>query len=342
MLIFLFAAELARKDVQTTERFKSLDEIDTQLDALEAALSEAKSPSVPPADSAGLSAIQVDTSKLVGEWTEALNGPLIEELEPSSRDLFSATGLPSSGDASSSADTPPLRTYDLQHFIALGIILPMRFFDIPSDPREEAEIEIVLPTVFQSRAAEDALRPALFLKRDQLIAIADQWRALRDKHQDEYSKLSTLRQRLLTSGEVRAARISDQLEQLKSARAKYLESLYTGKVTGVVPTSSDQPQDSTSSIVLSVQTNINRFGPLLIIMFMISILLALYKYDMRLSAYYHSRADALEMLEAGIDVANFDKLAASLSPEKYDFGKMPKSPADQAIELAKSVLSRTP
>jgi hypothetical protein len=342
VLIFIFAAELARNDVQTTDRFKSLDEIDAQLDAIEKAFGEAKSPSIAPEGYSALRTSQGDASKLVAEWREVLTASLVvEELAESTLISTNSAGQAAGEVALAVGEVPP-RALDLQQFVSIGVLLPMRFYLNPDDPRSEGYVTIMLPTLFRSRAPDETIRRNLAASRDQLIAIADKWRTLHVTYQDEFGMLSAQRQRLLASGEERAIRLDGQFELLKQARDNYLRSFYAGKVTGIIPTTIDQDSDAKDSLVLAVQTNINRFGPLLIIMFMISILLALYKYDARLSAYYHSRADALEMLDAGVDTDRFDKLATALSPEKYDFGKMPRSPADQAVEIAKSVLSRSP
>ena len=42
------------------------------------------------------------------------------------------------------------------------------------------------------------------------------------------------------------------------------------------------------------------------------------------------------------DIEEFGKLVRELSPETYDFGKMPKSPADHAVDLAKAMIEKLP
>ncbi len=102
---------------------------------------------------------------------------------------------------------------------------------------------------------------------------------------------------------------------------------------------SSQPTTVPSSITVPflIQTNITRFGPLLLILFFVGILVNLYRYNIRLSGYYDARADALEFIAAGIDGDIFEKIVSSVSPKHYDFGKTPTSPADQAVELVKTI-----
>ena len=96
-------------------------------------------------------------------------------------------------------------------------------------------------------------------------------------------------------------------------------------------------KDNQSELYFLLSTNVIRFGPLIIIFFFSSVLINLYRYCIRLSAYYHARADALELLSEDIDCERFNLLTDALSPESYDLGKIPKSPMDQAIEIAKLI-----
>ena len=89
-----------------------------------------------------------------------------------------------------------------------------------------------------------------------------------------------------------------------------------------------------------IQTNITRFGPIFLALFFVGILVNLYRYNIRLSGYYDARADVLELLELGIDPDVFEKLASSLSPQQYDFGKNPQTVIDQAVDLTKTLVNK--
>jgi hypothetical protein len=77
---------------------------------------------------------------------------------------------------------------------------------------------------------------------------------------------------------------------------------------------------------------------MLLMIFLAAILVVLYRYNMRLAAFYDARADALRLADKLPDL-RFDELVTSLSPDSIDFGRMPKSPADQVVALAREIIS---
>ena len=95
------------------------------------------------------------------------------------------------------------------------------------------------------------------------------------------------------------------------------------------------------SVPFIIQTNITRFGPMLIILFFVSILINLYRYDMRLAAYYDARADALRLCGSDLDIDVFTELTSSLSPDLHDIGKPPKLPTDYLIDVAKTAIGNS-
>jgi len=79
--------------------------------------------------------------------------------------------------------------------------------------------------------------------------------------------------------------------------------------------------------------------PGVLLLFLLSTLSALYRYSLRMSGFYHSRADALELLQAGLDEKQkvaLTALATDLAADKVEFGKA-NTPTDQAVELAKAI-----
>lgn len=66
------------------------------------------------------------------------------------------------------------------------------------------------------------------------------------------------------------------------------------------------------------------------VFFLAQVLIRLYQYNLRLSAFWESRADAVLLKRSiGVDKAkSFSGLVNTLSPESYDFGSRPKSPTD--------------
>jgi hypothetical protein len=90
-----------------------------------------------------------------------------------------------------------------------------------------------------------------------------------------------------------------------------------------------------STVVSLIATNVTRFGTLAIITFLISILMSLYRYNIRLYAFYMARADALRM-KGELGRVSLVALASSLTPG-VDFGKAPQTPTEQVIELVRVV-----
>lgn len=74
-----------------------------------------------------------------------------------------------------------------------------------------------------------------------------------------------------------------------------------------------------------------RIGAILILIFLVQILIRLYRYDTRLAAYYDARANAIE-LHMHDTTLPFDKIINLLSPDLYDIGS-PKSPSESLINL---------
>ncbi|MDP5215784.1 hypothetical protein Q5Y75_01000 [Ruegeria sp. 2205SS24-7] len=97
---------------------------------------------------------------------------------------------------------------------------------------------------------------------------------------------------------------------------------------------SDQVQTT-----LLVSTLSTRVGAMLLIIFLVQILVNLYRYNTRLASFYEGRADALEIAPSPA-ASGFTELIHAISPDNLDFGKTPASPAEHAVTLAREVLAR--
>jgi hypothetical protein len=73
------------------------------------------------------------------------------------------------------------------------------------------------------------------------------------------------------------------------------------------------------------------------VFFAVTIMVAMYRYSMRLSAHYDACADALELSRGAAD-ERFYQLVRSLSLGNIHFGKVPNSPVDHTVELLEAVL----
>lgn len=102
----------------------------------------------------------------------------------------------------------------------------------------------------------------------------------------------------------------------------------------------DRQKDQASSQLLLIQTSVTRFGVVLIMVFLVQILVSLYRYNMRLSAFYFGRADALVLLNKM--PSELRTLVDVISPDKLDFGKPPRTPAEEAGGLLQAWAGRVP
>ena len=95
---------------------------------------------------------------------------------------------------------------------------------------------------------------------------------------------------------------------------------------------------NSSNIIISA--SVIRIGIVLLLIFLVQILVSLYRYTYRLSAFYDARADALELLEPEEEITTetIEKIAVLLSPGNINFGKTPQSPTAQAIDIAKEII----
>lgn len=112
--------------------------------------------------------------------------------------------------------------------------------------------------------------------------------------------------------------INDEISSLKSER--------NGENNTNGNAFSDKSFLSTASI---------RFGVTIIILFFVQVLVNLYKYNIRLSAYYEAKADAL--LISNGDLELFEKLSNNMSPNELHFGKAESTPIDKLIDMATKI-----
>ena len=86
-----------------------------------------------------------------------------------------------------------------------------------------------------------------------------------------------------------------------------------------------------------VTLNITRIGLVVLILFLVGVFTALYRYNLRLAAFYDSRADALMMLGSQDHDHTLGELADIFGPDSIEFVKA-RAPADQFMDLAKEAI----
>ena len=97
------------------------------------------------------------------------------------------------------------------------------------------------------------------------------------------------------------------------------------------------------------QTLAAQVPPGILLLFLLATLGGLYRYNLRLAGFHHARADVLELILMGRaapgaalsqeELGRIAALAEALAADKVEFGKG-NAPSDQAVEIAKAVLSR--
>ena len=95
--------------------------------------------------------------------------------------------------------------------------------------------------------------------------------------------------------------------------------------------------DTHSTIISSIAT---RAGCVFLLYFLVQIFVTVYRFNIRLAGYYDARADVLQML-GSLEKPGLKNFVGLFSPEKLDFGKPPKGPAKEIVELLKTMAAAT-
>jgi hypothetical protein len=158
---------------------------------------------------------------------------------------------------------------------------------------------------------------------------------------DEVSNLQTGMDAIIAMD----GRTTEAVDTLKAMSSK-LDSLTQG-MNKLSDNSGTNPLTD-RSLYLTLST---RFGSIPLLLFLVQILVTMYRHNIRLAAHYDSRADALLIvvdalnLSAGVTVADWEKFVERLAiPENLDFGrpKVPKMPgpaADSTRDMFTEILS---
>ena len=85
-----------------------------------------------------------------------------------------------------------------------------------------------------------------------------------------------------------------------------------------------------------VRTSLIRFGGVTVILFLISILIPVYRYNIRLGTYYLARADTLK-LYCDSEISDFGQIIQLFTPA-YEFEKEPTTPIESMSSFMKDAL----
>ena len=95
-----------------------------------------------------------------------------------------------------------------------------------------------------------------------------------------------------------------------------------------------QPPDVTTYLVSSMST---RIGSVLLLVFLVQILVSLYRYTMRLAAFYDSRADILKLMDFELP-ASTEKIISIFRSDSLDFGKQIVPPTTEVLNVIKEAV----
>jgi hypothetical protein len=87
-----------------------------------------------------------------------------------------------------------------------------------------------------------------------------------------------------------------------------------------------------------VATAITRIGVVVIIVYLVQILMGLYRYNTRMIAYYNSRRDMLTIWKG--DAAVLKELDSVMAAPKVDFGREPKHPLEDILKAVSSKMQQ--
>ena len=100
------------------------------------------------------------------------------------------------------------------------------------------------------------------------------------------------------------------------------------------------PEAQITSLVSAIST---RVGAIVLLLFLVQILVPLYRYNAKLASHYDACADGLELLLVSGSAVPLDlyvRLTTVLSPSGVEFGAAPTAPTEQALRVVADILGR--
>jgi hypothetical protein len=92
------------------------------------------------------------------------------------------------------------------------------------------------------------------------------------------------------------------------------------------------------AVIISTLTT--RVGVIFLLIFLVKILVSMYRYSIKLASQYDGRADLLQCLPAN-EILDFEKLILLTTTENIDFSKQDKAPGDYAVDIAKKIIEKS-
>lgn len=200
---------------------------------------------------------------------------------------------------------------------------------------------------FQALLAELNLE-SLSLEQDLIAARqsaeSDISTALREAHDQKnlavFHVLLSTWLRSISAFETEAGYLSDTITQISNDVGAKLTAI--NKIDETISTDIERvfPEEIKSGPdwPTLMATALTRVSILLILVFLVQILVGLYRYSLRLAAFYDARADALSL--GHVDDESFTKWTEVLSPQDIDFGRSPTSPSQHLENMVTKIIDR--
>lgn len=134
--------------------------------------------------------------------------------------------------------------------------------------------------------------------------------------------------------------LADLLER-SNMIAREIAAVDAQTVQSSVPATVSIPKEAQmASLISSIST---RIAAVLLLVFLVQILVPLYRYTVKLSAHYDACADALELAFLrgdSVEIETFIRLIEALLSRAADFGVAPAMPAEEIMKLALDVAAK--
>jgi hypothetical protein len=115
--------------------------------------------------------------------------------------------------------------------------------------------------------------------------------------------------------------------------ANLAHQLYQQRASVALPAAQQKQLTTNLDTIELVRTSLVRFGGVAVMLFLISLLTPIYRYNVRLGTFYQARADTL-LLSRDVHVQNFPEITRLFTPA-YGFEKEPTTPVDSIASFVK-------
>ncbi|MEM6760102.1 MAG: hypothetical protein AAF601_11555 [Pseudomonadota bacterium] len=164
----------------------------------------------------------------------------------------------------------------------------------------------------------------------------EEMRELMIVRREEFQIIEGEREELVSNyREVETRRQNEKARRADIARAlSALEQNLSSNIDSYLVSAQREPSD----VSLLLASGITRFGILLVVIFLVQILVGVYRYSLRLSAFYAGRADAL--VAAKDRKTDLGAWEAAFTPMDIDFGRQPVTPAQYVVDIVRAYMTK--